>query len=138
MQEAVELNLRDAAGQAVPVEVRCTPRHDHAGVRVGRVLVGRPVGELRKAYQQLQDAHAALKSAQQQLLHSEKMASLGRLVAGVAHELNNPISFVLGNVHALGRYCERLTAYLAAADTGQGAATLQDLAHAVEDRPHRD
>jgi two-component system, NtrC family, sensor histidine kinase HupT/HoxJ len=46
------------------------------------------------------------------LLHSEKMASLGRLVAGVAHELNNPISFVLGNVHALKRYSERLERYV--------------------------
>jgi two-component system sensor histidine kinase HupT/HoxJ len=40
------------------------------------------------------------------------MASLGRLVAGVAHELNNPISFVLGNVHALKRYSTRLATYL--------------------------
>jgi len=42
------------------------------------------------------------------------MASLGRLVAGVAHELNNPISFVLGNVHVLQRYGTRLGRYLEA------------------------
>lgn len=125
--EAVELQLRDAAGQPVPVEVRCTPRHDGSGARVGHVLVGRPVGELRRAYQQLQETHRALQSAQQQLLHSEKLASLGRLVAGVAHELNNPISFVLGNVHAMGRYCERLGAYLGALHGGSDAATLAEL-----------
>ena len=140
-REAVELHLRDAHGQDVPVEVRCTPRRDGAGVRVGYVLVGRPVGELRRAYQQLQEAHAALKSAQQQLLHSEKMASLGRLVAGVAHELNNPISFVLGNVHALGRYCRRLTDYLAAVDGGASPSDLKVLReqlkidHVVADMP---
>jgi two-component system sensor histidine kinase HupT/HoxJ len=78
------------------------------------VFVGRPLGELKRAYHQLREAHEALKRTQQQLLHSEKMASLGRLVAGVAHELNNPISFVLGNVHALQRYTERLREYLGA------------------------
>ncbi len=41
------------------------------------------------------------------------MASLGRLVAGVAHELNNPISFVYGNVHVLDRYRRTLTDYFA-------------------------
>jgi two-component system sensor histidine kinase HupT/HoxJ len=60
------------------------------------VITGRPVGELRRAYQALRRAHEDLKTTQQQLMHSEKMASLGRLVAGVAHELNNPISFVYG------------------------------------------
>jgi two-component system sensor histidine kinase HupT/HoxJ len=87
------------------------------GRRVGLVFVGRPMGEIKRAYHQLREAHEALKRTQQQLLHSEKMASLGRLVAGVAHELNNPISFVLGNVHALQRYTERLRRYLAAIHT---------------------
>jgi two-component system sensor histidine kinase HupT/HoxJ len=49
------------------------------------------------------------------------MASLGRLVAGVAHELNNPISFVLGNVHALKRYSERLETYVGALHAQQPA-----------------
>ncbi len=108
----VEINLRDAAGQILPVDLNCTPRHNSAGRKVGHVLVGRPLGELKRAYHQLREAHEALKLAQQQLLHSEKMASLGRLVAGVAHELNNPISFVLGNVHVLQRYGDRLARYL--------------------------
>ena len=67
---------------------------------------------------ELREAHEALKLAQQQLLHSEKMASLGRLVAGVAHELNNPISFVLGNVHALKKYSERMGRYIDAVRAG--------------------
>ena len=111
---SIEIDLRDAQGQAVPVDLNITPRHNAAGHRVGHVFVGRPLGELKRAYHQLREAHEALKRTQQQLLHSEKMASLGRLVAGVAHELNNPISFVLGNVHALQRYSERLREYLGA------------------------
>src|ERR1017187_7870665 len=55
------------------------------------------------------------------------MASLGRLVAGVAHELNNPISFVLGNVHALQRYANRLHQYLEAVHAGAGAEKLRGL-----------
>ncbi|GCL62524.1 sensor histidine kinase [Pseudaquabacterium pictum] len=108
----VEVALRDAQGQPVPVDLNGTPRMDARGRRVGLVFVGRPMAEIKRAYQQLHQAHEALKRTQQQLLHSEKMASLGRLVAGVAHELNNPISFVLGNVHALRKYTERLRAYL--------------------------
>jgi two-component system sensor histidine kinase HupT/HoxJ len=42
-------------------------------------------------------------------------------VAGVAHELNNPISFVLGNVHALQRYTDRLQRYMGALHAGAGA-----------------
>jgi two-component system sensor histidine kinase HupT/HoxJ len=75
----------------------------------------------------MRTAHEALKRTQQQLLHSEKMASLGQLVAGVAHELNNPISFVLGNVHALRKYCDRLQTYMAAQHAQADEATLQAL-----------
>ncbi len=117
----VELSLRGASGAPVPVDFNVTPRRDAAGRRVGHVLVGRPMGELKRAYHALREAHEALKRTQQQLLHSEKMASLGRLVAGVAHELNNPISFVLGNVHAMQRYSERLGRYLDALHGGASA-----------------
>lgn len=113
-----EIQLRGRDGAAVPVTVNCTPRFNSVGKMVGMVLTGRPLGELRRAYQQLRQAHEELKRAQQQLVHSEKMASLGLLVAGVAHELNNPISFVLGNAHALKRYLERLRAYLEAVHSG--------------------
>jgi len=115
------------AALPVPVDFNVTPRRNAAGRRVGHVLVGRPMGEIKRAYHALREAHEALKRTQQQLLHSEKMASLGRLVAGVAHELNNPISFVLGNVHALQRYSERLRSYLDALHGGADAAQQEAL-----------
>ncbi|MDR3390555.1 MAG: ATP-binding protein [Sulfuriferula sp.] len=49
-----------------------------------------------------------LKSAQSQLIHQEKMASLGQLVAGVAHELNNPIGFIYANFPHLEEYAHTL------------------------------
>lgn len=51
---------------------------------------------------------AELHAAQAQLVHQEKMSSLGRMVAGIAHELNNPINFIYGNVDFLGQYMEDL------------------------------
>lgn len=54
--------------------------------------------------EELRRANEDLRRTQAQLIHQEKMSSLGRLVAGIAHELNNPINFVYGNVDFLGRY----------------------------------
>ena len=48
-------------------------------------------------------AHEALKNAQSRLVQTEKLASLGQLVAGVAHEINNPLAFVSNNVAVLER-----------------------------------
>jgi two-component system sensor histidine kinase HupT/HoxJ len=111
-----EVMLTDITGRPTPLSVNGSPRYDHTGRLVGMVLIGRPIGELRRAYADLDQAHQKLRRTQQQLVFAEKMTALGRLVAGVAHELNNPISFVFGNMHALKRYGERITRYLEAQD----------------------
>ncbi|MCB1774391.1 MAG: PAS domain-containing protein [Gammaproteobacteria bacterium] len=113
-----EVELTGPGGEGAPIAINCTPRFDHDGRLSGLVITGRPLGELRRAYQDLRETHDRLQMAQQQLVQSEKMASLGQLVAGVAHELNNPISFVFGNMHALKRYEQRLASYLQAIHDG--------------------
>jgi two-component system, NtrC family, sensor histidine kinase HupT/HoxJ len=113
----LEVNLTDWSGELAPLAMNCSLRFDYKGRLVGMVLIGRPVGELRRAYAELNAAHKQLTQTQEQLVHAEKMASLGRLVAGVAHELNNPISFVFGNMHALKRYGSNISEYLNAVDT---------------------
>ncbi len=122
-----EVDLVGADGDAAPLAMNCTPLYDHKGRLGGMVLIGRPVGELRRTYTELQRTHGALKETQRQLVHSEKMVSLGRLVAGVAHELNNPISFVFGNVHTLKRYGERIAAYVAELERRLGAESCRPL-----------
>ncbi|HTN45495.1 MAG TPA: 7TM diverse intracellular signaling domain-containing protein [Flavipsychrobacter sp.] len=59
--------------------------------------------ELQDSNQSLQQALIDLKEAESQLVESEKMASLGQLTAGIAHEINNPINFVTSNVTPLRR-----------------------------------
>jgi signal transduction histidine kinase len=57
--------------------------------------------ELQRSNEELLTTNDYLKKAQKQLVESEKMASLGQLTAGIAHEINNPINFISGGVQAL-------------------------------------
>lgn len=64
--------------------------------------------ELEKEKKRLREAYVKLNQMQSQLLQSEKLASLGQLAAGVAHELNNPISFVNSNLGTLAEYVKEI------------------------------
>ncbi|NIY70938.1 PAS domain-containing protein [Marivivens donghaensis] len=121
MRLEVEL---DTASGAEPFDVSLAPRLGERGKSVGAVLIGRPVGELRRAYSELEESHQALQEAQSHLVRNEKLASLGRLLAGVAHELNNPISFVYANTHALEKYVGRFVTYF---EQVQAGASRDDL-----------
>jgi two-component system, NtrC family, sensor kinase len=68
--------------------------------------------QLSAANEELQSAYRHLQTAQMQLVQREKMASVGQLVAGVAHELNNPIGFVYSNVGTLEDFVRRLRSML--------------------------
>ncbi|HEY9751195.1 MAG TPA: PAS domain S-box protein [Allocoleopsis sp.] len=62
--------------------------------------------QLKQQAQQLEAALYELQRTQSQLVQSEKMSSLGQLVAGVAHEINNPVSFIYGNVKYADEYIQ--------------------------------
>ncbi|BAY91007.1 MULTISPECIES: PAS domain S-box protein [unclassified Tolypothrix] len=67
---------------------------------------------LRQQAQQLQAALRELQQTQTQLVQSEKMSSLGQLVAGVAHEINNPVNFIYGNLNHANTYSKDLLTLL--------------------------
>ena len=64
--------------------------------------------ELRIAYDELENANSEMKSMQSQLVQQEKLASIGQLAAGVAHEMNTPVGFVASNFQTLSSYIGRL------------------------------
>jgi len=68
--------------------------------------------ELSERNAEVQRAYDDLKRVQGQLLQQDKMASIGHLAAGVAHEINNPMGFIISNLGSLGRYVEKLSAYM--------------------------
>jgi two-component system NtrC family sensor kinase len=70
--------------------------------------------ELQEHYQRIQSLNEQLENTQNQLLQSEKMASIGQLAAGVAHEINNPIGFISSNLGTLKDYVDELLAIIAA------------------------
>jgi len=64
--------------------------------------------ELKQQNQRLEETLMELKHTQAQLIQAEKMSSLGHMVAGIAHEINNPISFIHGNLDYASEYYDNL------------------------------
>jgi signal transduction histidine kinase len=114
-------------------------------------LVGLALDNLRLQIEQqrqigeLQEVNRKLEETRNQLLQSEKLASIGQLAAGVAHEINNPIGFVYSNLGSLEKYLQDLFGVLEAYEQAQGDAaklaeveTLKqkiDLGYLKEDLP---
>jgi signal transduction histidine kinase len=80
--------------------------------------------DLRSRSVQLSQTLDALRSAQADLVRSERMASVAALVKGIAHELNNPINYIAGNMAPLKRYCAFLTRV--ATELSDGRARTND------------
>ena len=62
----------------------------------------------------LEEAYSELQHTQAQIFQQEKMASIGQLAAGVAHEINNPMGFISSNLTTMGKYMEKISVFEAA------------------------
>ena len=109
---------------------------DPTGVQLpaycGACPFAQQVGNLVRSNDQLLSVNRQLQKAQDQLLQAEKLASIGQLAAGVAHEINNPVGYVFSNFGTLERYLEDLFRMLAAYETAEaqlaGSAVAASLA----------
>ena len=99
--------------------------HDHAQASSYQELLTKhsQVLESEKKYrdlaetleQKVEERRKQLENAQHQLVQNEKLASIGQLAAGVAHEINNPTGFVYSNLQSLRKYAQELSEVLSAA-----------------------
>lgn len=111
---ALEVPMQTARGQPIWVQLiayASDPRNPTQGVwwlLQDRSDVMRAQAELVRNYGEMKQTNARLAEAQNQLLQSEKLASIGQLAAGVAHEINNPIGFVSSNLGSMRRYMESM------------------------------
>jgi PAS domain S-box-containing protein len=106
---------RQADGRQAWLDTSKIPLRDANGHVIGIVVTVEDITERRQAEQLLQQQKQELEQAlqelqqtQMQLVQSEKMSALGNLVAGVAHEINNPVSFIAGNIEPALDYVKDL------------------------------
>jgi len=106
----LECELHTPDGRSIPVGITATRVADRQGLLIGLVLVVRDLREVTEL--------------RRQLVVSGRLAAVGELAAGIAHEINNPLAFIGANLRLLGEHWARLEK---AGDEVQAAAILADV-----------
>lgn len=133
----METRIRAKGGIVIPLEA--TVNYMEFGGREHAFIFARDISERKRAehflnesYRELKESSRKLEEMHQQLLQAEKMASIGQLAAGVAHEINNPIAFVNSNLGTLQTYVSYLLQLLTAFErTDDMLSDFPDIAEAI-------
>jgi PAS domain S-box-containing protein len=88
----------DAKGETKWISTTKVPVHDSQGLVTGVVGLVQDVTEYHRS--------------REQLIQSDKLAAIGTLAAGVAHEINNPIGFISSNLHTMNKYLKKMNSYI--------------------------
>ncbi len=132
--EAEETAFLEGLGNALAALIR-RARADEALRRAHEELeirVEERTRELRETLAALEHAHAELQQTQAKLVQQAKLASIGQLAAGVAHEINNPLGFVTSNFNTLRGYARDLEAFLEAVRAEAGSGGWAERLEALE------
>ncbi len=109
IEQEHECLIEPADGRQRQMLARFRPMLDISYKYSGTVIILKDITEKMRAL-------AELRQVQNHLVQQEKMASIGQLAAGVAHEINTPIGFISSNLRSLAKYLERLVDFIAAQD----------------------
>jgi PAS domain S-box-containing protein len=150
---SLEVSCRHQSGAEIPTELTLSPLETGQGLLLFAMF--RDVTERKRAEEHLRRqnalleevarseraAHEARKQMESRLVQTEKLAALGRLVAGVAHEVNNPLAFVRNNLAILQRNLSHLRELIQLYQEGEGSlqqsrpdllARIQDVAEQMD------
>ncbi len=106
------------SGVSIPIDISIFPIHDAEGELDLYVTMGRDITKIKIALNELAKTNRELRETQAQLVQSEKMASLGSLVAGIAHEINTPVGAMTSMHDTLMRAIEKLKEHLTSKNRG--------------------